>query len=248
MQQSNPDYHELLIGAGRDHRKRYCAQPHHPRTWQSSKVVTLDVNKAVNPDLWCDLNGHTPWHAAPYDPRNIGVTDQTTDTCLNPHTGQVIAGHHVDSVIQPHYPYGVLYYLVSDYWNEIHAYEVLEHLGRQGDAHAFFAQMSELWRLLKPGGYLVAEVPSRFSGNLWGDPGHSRAIVEETLVFLDQSQYQLQCDGPERNRTPMSDYRSIYKADFRCTDHHDNRAHLVFVLQAVKPSRWIGPALEVSPT
>lgn len=226
------DYHELLIGAGRDYRKRYNAQPHHPRGWQGNggKPVTLDVNKALNPDLWCDLNAHTPWWAAPRNSQSYSA-ELSADA-------RVIA---VDTS-EPLPPYSVLHELVSDYWDEIHAYEVLEHLGRQGDAHAFFAQMSEIWRLLKPGGFLVAEVPSRFSGNLWGDPGHSRAIVEETLVFLDQSQYVLQCDGPERSRTPMSDYRNIYKADFRCTDHKDNRSHLVFALQAVKPSRWVAPA------
>lgn len=224
------DYRELLIGAGRDHRKRLCAQPHHPRGWQgpNGKPVTLDVNKALNPDLWCDLNAQPPWWAAPRDP----MGDE-------PGIGPDIRILKDSTPILP--PYGVLHELVSDYWDEIHAYEVLEHLGRQGDAHAFFAQMSEIWRLLKPGGFLVAEVPSRFSGNLWGDPGHSRAIVEETLVFLDQSQYALQCDGPERSRTPMSDYRNIYRCDFRCTDHHDNRSHLLFVLQAVKPSRWVAP-------
>lgn len=224
------DYRELLIGAGRDHRKRYCAQPHHPRGWQSAakKPVTLDVNKALNPDLWCDLNGTPPWHAASRECREL--EDLKRDS--------LDAEHHHSA---RHYPYGVLHLMLEDYWDEIHAYEVLEHLGRQGDAHAFFAQMAEIWRLLKPGGYLVAEVPSRFSGNLWGDPGHSRAIVEETLVFLDQSQYILQCDGPEKTRTPMSDYRNLYRADFRCTDHHDNRTHLSFVLQAIKPSRWVQP-------
>lgn len=237
--QPNPDYHELLIGAGRDHRKRYCAQPHHPRTWQGSngKPVTLDVNKALNPDLWCDLNGQPPWHAAP--------RDEVTLSSLGASGRYTSMSAALSGSIERHYPYGVLHAMVEDYWDEIHAYEVLEHLGRQGDASAFFAQMSELWRLLKPGGYLVCEVPSRFSGNLWGDPGHSRAIVEETLVFLDQTQYTLQCDGPERTRTPMSDYRHLYKADFRCTDHHDNRSHFAFVLQAVKPSRWVNPTSEL---
>lgn len=234
MQPNNPDYRELLIGAGRDHRKRYCAQPHHPRTWQSPKVVTLDVNKDVNPDLWCDLNQQPPWFAASRDALPSQAVDPNPGRCTD-----MSAALYAST--GSHYPYGVLHLMLDDFWDEIHAYEVLEHLGRQGDARAFFAQMSELWRLLKPGGYFVCEVPSRFSGNLWGDPGHSRAIVEETLVFLDQSQYALQCDGPEKTRTPMSDYRHVYKADFKCTDHHDNRSHFAFVLQAVKPSRWNPP-------
>ena len=32
-------------------------------------------------------------------------------------------------------------------FDEIHAYEVLEHLGQQGDYKLFFAQFSEFWRL-----------------------------------------------------------------------------------------------------
>lgn len=195
---SETEYRELLIGAGRDHRKRYSAQPHHPRGWRG-EVVTLDIDVRVKPDLWCDLNAHPPWTAV-----------SRGDT--------------------------VRHEMLSDYWDEIHAYQVLEHLGSQGDATSFFAQFQELWRLLKPDGYLVVAVPSRFSGWLWGDPSHRRAIVEENLPFLDQSQYIRQCDGP--NPTSMSDFRHIYKGDFRCTDQHNNREDFVFVLQAIKPSRW----------
>jgi len=55
----------------------------------------------------------------------------------------------------------------SDYWDEIHAYEVLEHLGQLGDAHSFLGHFSELWRLLKPNGYLCATVPSWHSRLGW---------------------------------------------------------------------------------
>lgn len=134
--------------------------------------------------------------------------------------------------------------LEGDYWDEIHAYQVLEHLGSQGDAVAFFGHFSELWRLLRSGGYLVASCPSRSSGWLWGDPSHRRAILPESLVFLDQSEYVKQCDVP--HPTPMSDFRDIYKADFRVIDQADNRVDFVFVLQAVKPSRWVAPG-EVEP-
>jgi hypothetical protein len=127
--------------------------------------------------------------------------------------------------------------LEGDYWDEIHAYEVLEHLGRQGDAHSFFAHFSEIWRLLKPGGQLLATVPSKRSGFFWGDPSHSRAIVEESLVFLDQSEYIRQCDGAQA--TGMSDFRSIYKADFKLIDRSDTGGSLYFILEAVKPSRWV---------
>lgn len=131
---------------------------------------------------------------------------------------------------------GVLHEMEANYWDEIHAYEVLEHLGRQGDAYSFFAQFSEIYRLLKPNGHLLATVPSKRSGFFWGDPSHSRAIVEESLIFLDQGEYIRQCDSA----TPsgMSDYRRMYKADFRLVDRNDNGASFLFILQAVKPSRW----------
>jgi hypothetical protein len=198
---SEETYRELLIGCGRDHKKRYQAAPHHPRTWRG-KVVTLDVDSRVKPDLWCDLNAQPPWHACAMEP-------------------------------------GQTYELLPDYWDEIHAYQVLEHLGQQGDAVSFFGHFQELWRLLKPDGYLVVAVPSRFSGWLWGDPSHRRAIVEEQLPFLDQAEYIRQCDGP--NPTSMSDFRNIYRGDFRCLDQANNREDFVFVLQAVKPSRWVEP-------
>lgn len=131
--------------------------------------------------------------------------------------------------------FGQLRIMESDYWDEIHAYEVLEHLGRQGDAHSFFAHFSEIYRLLRPGGHLLATVPSKRSGFFWGDPSHSRAIVQESLIFLDQNEYIVQCD--RAIPTGMSDYRSIYKADFKLVDHNDNGGSLYFILQAVKPSR-----------
>lgn len=129
--------------------------------------------------------------------------------------------------------------LADDSFDEIHAYEVLEHLGAQGNYRAFFHHFSEIWRLLKPNGYLCATVPSRYSGWLWGDPSHKRAILPESLSFLDQSEYVRQCDGPRPG--PMSDFRSIYKADFRCIDKAESREAFMFILQAVKPSRWMEP-------
>lgn len=123
----------------------------------------------------------------------------------------------------------------NDSFDEVHAYEVLEHLGRQGDALAYFATFAEIWRILKPHGHLYATVPSRYSPWLWGDPSHTRAILPESLVFLDQSQYTAQLDGPRK--TAMSDFRSIYKADFHVTRTMDNRETHQFILRAVKPSR-----------
>jgi hypothetical protein len=126
--------------------------------------------------------------------------------------------------------------LQDNQYDEIHAYEVLEHLGQQGNARSFFWLFTGLWNLLKPDGYLCATVPSRYSPWLWGDPSHRRAILPESLVFLDQSEYVRQLDGPRK--TAMSDFRSLYRADFQLVDKADNRETFSFILQALKPSRW----------
>ena len=114
-------------------------------------------------------------------------------------------------------------------FDEVHAYEVLEHLGRQGDWRSFFAQFSELWRILKPGGYLAATCPSWQSSWAWGDPSHTRVITSGTLVFLSQDEYRLQV-----GKTAMSDFRFCYKADFQPVSVHEDSEALIFVLRAKK--------------
>jgi len=41
----------------------------------------------------------------------------------------------------------------------------------------------------------------------------------------------------------MSDFRNIYRADFRVLQISDNRQSFAFILQAVKPSRWVTQGL-----
>ncbi len=122
--------------------------------------------------------------------------------------------------------------LADSIYDEVHAYEVLEHLGRQGDFRSFFDTFGEIWRILKPGGYLCATVPSRYDQGLWGDPGHCRAILPMSLVFLSQPQYDAQM-----GKTSMSDYRRVYRADFDTVGAFDDHVGFRFVLQCVKPAR-----------
>lgn len=128
----------------------------------------------------------------------------------------------------------------ADTFAEIHAYEVLEHLGQQGDFRAFFAQFSELWRILKPGGVLAATCPSWASIWAWGDPSHRRVLTTGSLVFLDQAQYVRQVDGIGGPRTSMSDFRFCYRADFQAVPGtvHEDTESLRFQIRAIKPSRW----------
>lgn len=123
--------------------------------------------------------------------------------------------------------------LGANHFDEIHAYEVLEHIGQQGDYETFFRQFSDYWRLLKPGGYFAATCPSWKSMWAWGDPSHSRLITSGTLVFLSQLEYTKQV-----GHSAMSDFRSIYKADFEIIHPvFENEEVLQFVLQAIKPAR-----------
>lgn len=118
----------------------------------------------------------------------------------------------------------------------IAAFEVLEHIGQQGDAELLLAQFADYWRVLTPGGFLVATCPSWQSMWAWGDPSHSRVINRGTLYFLSQSEYSKQVGV-----TPMTDFRHIYSADFDVHFERDDDESFQFALQAVKPSRRSEP-------
>ena len=122
--------------------------------------------------------------------------------------------------------------IADNSFDEAHAYCVLEHLGRQGDYRSFFAHFGEIWRVLKPGGHLFAVCPSRTDRWLWGDPSHTRVIQPESLVFLDQSEYAKQI-----GKTPMTDFRWLWKGDFEAVGKQDDGADFFFALKAHKPAR-----------
>lgn len=120
----------------------------------------------------------------------------------------------------------------DDAFDEIHAYEVLEHLGRQGDAEAFFACFGEIHRALKPGGHLFATVPAWDDVWAWADPSHKRVIAPQTLVFLDQTQYARQV-----GKTAMTDFRWLWKGDFEPVAAETESGCFKFALKAHKPIR-----------
>ena len=119
----------------------------------------------------------------------------------------------------------------DDSFDEIHAYDVLEHTGQQGDYKFFFDQFSEFWRILKPNGILCAKVPTYDSIWTWGDPGHKRIINKGSLVFLSQKEYTKQVD---ETTSPMTDYRNIYTADFDTVSEKAFGSYFGFVLSVVK--------------
>jgi hypothetical protein len=112
--------------------------------------------------------------------------------------------------------------------SEIHAYNVFEHTGFQGDYKFFFKQFEDLWRILKPDGYLFASTP--WWNSLWalGDPGHTRVINNGTITFLCQDQYK-NCSTSMR-----TDYRWCYKGNFKIVHSEVKDETYYFSLQAIK--------------
>jgi len=139
--------------------------------------------------------------------------------------------HKPDIVADLNNPYA-LAKLPDDRFDEIHAYEVLEHIGKQGDWYGFFKEFERYWRILKPGGLLCATVPGYKSLWAWGDPSHTRIINIGTLTFLSQKMYTDQV-----GKTAMSDFRHVYKADFDLAWAEDTDESFSFALQAIKPAR-----------
>ncbi len=121
------------------------------------------------------------------------------------------------------------YPFADNQFDNIHAYHVLEHVGRHGDWRFFFAQFTELWRITKPDGLLRAVVPMWNSPWAWGDPSHTRVIQEESLVFLDQRNYE------GVGATTMTDFRETYKVSWEVQYAKTEGDELIFVLKAVKP-------------
>lgn len=197
------DYRELLLGCGHSREKRMD-----PRDFDSARRRTPD------------------------DPRHWRGQVETLDSNIDVHPDMVCDLTVIPWAVHERENGSFLKVLPNATYDEIHAYEVLEHLGRQGDYRSFFGHFAEIWRLLKPGGYLCATCPSRYSQWLWGDPGHTRAILPAHLVFLHQPNYAEQC-----GKTSMSDYRRVYRADFDLVGSVDDHETHRFVLQAVKPSR-----------
>lgn len=114
-------------------------------------------------------------------------------------------------------------------FDEIHAYEVLEHTGQQGDYKFFFRQFNELHRIMKPDSNLFATCPSIDSRWAWGDPSHTRVFPSEYLTFLSLENYRQQV-----GKTAISDFRYLMTCDFETVYCKDNGQHLLFALRAIK--------------
>lgn len=105
-------------------------------------------------------------------------------------------------------------------FDEIGAYDVLEHWGRQGDWRFWFAEFAEYWRILKPGGKFGIIVPQ--GDDMLVDPGHTRFIHATWFAFLNQAFYEKEL----ARGAPVTDYRWFWKHNFeiifmeRIENHH----------------------------
>ena len=93
-------------------------------------------------------------------------------------------------------------------FDEIHAYQVLEHFGKQGRAAGFFSTFRMLWLALKPEGLLYGDTPALTSVWLFGDPGHTRVISEQSLSFLTRRAYE------ELGKTTSTDYHKLVEPNY----------------------------------
>lgn len=112
--------------------------------------------------------------------------------------------------------------------DEIHAYEILEHFGRQGDFRGFFATFRAFWQALNLNGLVLGTCPSAQSKWVWGDPGHTRVLSENTFSFLRKSHYE------QLGQTSSSDYRSFVAPYWWELEHAlDDGNNFVFALRKV---------------
>ena len=93
-------------------------------------------------------------------------------------------------------------------FDELHAYDVLEHVGVQGDWRGYFTEFAEYHRILKPGGKFYITVP--IGADAIADPGHTRFFSLNHFGFLSQIFYT-QNRGMD---TTCTDYRWYWKLNF----------------------------------
>lgn len=114
-------------------------------------------------------------------------------------------------------------------FDRIHAYEILEHLGFQGDWRGFFIEFYDYWRILKPNGELRGTCPMWNSQWAWGDPSHTRVLTPGTFTFLSQEIYKR-----DVGKTVMSDFRDVWKGNFSVAWIGEDDGQMSFILQALK--------------
>jgi len=91
-------------------------------------------------------------------------------------------------------------------FDELAAYDVLEHCGRQGDWRGYFSEFQEYHRILKPGGLFGILVP--IGEDALTDPGHTRFFHQNYFHYLTKRFYEENL----LQGAPGSDYRNYVKS------------------------------------
>lgn len=105
-------------------------------------------------------------------------------------------------------------------FDEIHAYDVLEHIGTQGDWKGYFIEFEEYHRILKRGGLFFILVP--IGPDAICDPGHSRFFSSNHFGFLNQRFYDQDSN--------VTDYRWYWKKNFEIDFLQNNEKHHIAVV------------------
>ena len=92
----------------------------------------------------------------------------------------------------------------DDYFDEIHAYHILEHL----DYEQFIECMKEIYRCGKDGCFVKIEIPHVRHDHYWNDPSHKLPIMAETFnMFHRDNCIEAAKDG--QGNTPLAMIHNI---------------------------------------
>lgn len=109
-------------------------------------------------------------------------------------------------------------------FDEMGAFDVLEHIGRLGDWKGYFDEFAEYWRILKPGGLFNILVP--INKEALADPGHTRFFHINHFAFLAQEFYSYNLE----RGMPVTDYRWYWKRNFEMAEHQETDGHHLAVI------------------
>jgi len=113
----------------------------------------------------------------------------------------------------------------DEQFDEIHAYEVLEHCGSQGDERFFFDQFNEFHRILRPDGVMCFSVPHWQSIWAFGDPGHKRVLPPTVFNYLSEDFYD------QVGRTACADYRYMINGYWNLMGIDDVMPSIFIIIQ-----------------